>query len=134
MLKASINGGMKWLLNVRCCLGVALGGREGGLGRLNRKEWRRLVSFYRARSITAPAKSQMLNNLPLEAEARRKTIQGCFTGGAALCAGERSHANKQTHCAHTQSVTRHGVLLRGDKVARRDNPLCDCVCTCVHVL
>lgn len=34
MLKASINGGMKWLLNVRCCLGVALGGRGRGVRRV----------------------------------------------------------------------------------------------------
>lgn len=51
-----------------------------------------------------------------------------------MCVGDRSHANKQTHCAHTPSVTRHGVLLRGDKVARRDNPLRVRVCTCVRVL
>lgn len=116
------------------------GGRSEGRGGLKRKEWRRLVSLYRVRSIAAAAKSQMLNNLPLEAEARRKTLRGCFTvgEGAASCDGERSRANKQTHCARTQRVTRHGVLLRGDKVARGDNPPCAGApaCSapvCVHV-
>lgn len=82
---------------------MALGGREGGLGGLNRKEWRRLVSFYRVRSITAPAKSQMLNNLPLEAEARRKTLQGCFTGGR-RCAPESGVTQINKHIARIHRV------------------------------
>lgn len=69
-------------------------GRCEGRGGLNRKEWRRLVSLYRAWSITAAAKSEMLNNLPLEAEARRKTLRGGFTvwgsgGERGCCGGER---------------------------------------------
>lgn len=81
----------------------------------------------------------MLNNLPLEAEARHKTLRGSFTVGGERCVSVSGVTlNKQTHCARTLSVTRHGVLLRGDKVARRDNPLCvgAPACSapvCVHV-